>query len=270
MKGIDIVLIPTLGRMDKQTTYEALPPHLQDLTHFVVQSHEFEPMKERYPNVICLPKTIKTIEDTREWLQSEYNDVNYVMIDDDVKFLKVDHPHNNAEGKWKKTHMTAQDFMDWELWLISEWKAGHVLCGMCNTVAPPSVQYWPTKYNGRVLHLFAWNGRAKNKPDMTGCWLFKWAEDMHFTLEILTRGYKIPLSAEFVIGPGAGQAKGGCSTTRTIKGYNHQMREFEKRWPDYVKVVPKINKGGVWKGLLQNKVRVQWAKAWKHGQMNKS
>ena len=45
---IEHIIIPTLGRMDKQLTYNALPKKYQDITKFVVQTHEFEDMKSRY------------------------------------------------------------------------------------------------------------------------------------------------------------------------------------------------------------------------------
>ena len=53
---IEHIIIPTLGRMDKQLTYNALPQKYQDITKFVVQAHEFEEMKSRYGDkVLCLP-----------------------------------------------------------------------------------------------------------------------------------------------------------------------------------------------------------------------
>jgi len=70
---IEHIIIPTLGRMDKQVTYNNLPKKYQDKVTFVVQAHEFEEMRERYGSaVIGLPDNISRIAPTREWIFNNY------------------------------------------------------------------------------------------------------------------------------------------------------------------------------------------------------
>ena len=67
---IPYIFIPTLGRWEKQITYNNLPEEWQEKTVLVIQHHE----KEQYTNlygedrIFVLPSYIDTIAPTREWI----------------------------------------------------------------------------------------------------------------------------------------------------------------------------------------------------------
>ena len=60
------IVIPTLGRMDNQITYNNLPQKWKNQTIFVVQQQEGDAMQERYPNnevIVLFVELLTTVED---------------------------------------------------------------------------------------------------------------------------------------------------------------------------------------------------------------
>ena len=53
---IEKIYIPTLGRVDKQTTWENLPPFLKDITVLVVQPKEKDLHGDK--SILVLPEKI--------------------------------------------------------------------------------------------------------------------------------------------------------------------------------------------------------------------
>ena len=84
------IYIPTLGRVSKQITYDNMPTWVQDITYFVIQPHEEEVFRITYQNsnIKVLPKEIKGIARTREWIINDGGDTCYGVFDDDIKFVK--------------------------------------------------------------------------------------------------------------------------------------------------------------------------------------
>ena len=51
---IEHIIIPTLGRMDKQITYNNLPKKYQEKVIFVVQAHELELQRLLYLDIFLV------------------------------------------------------------------------------------------------------------------------------------------------------------------------------------------------------------------------
>ncbi len=63
---IEKIYIPTLGRVDKQTTWENLPPFLKDITVLVVQPKEKDLHGDK--SILVLPENNMGICKTRKFL----------------------------------------------------------------------------------------------------------------------------------------------------------------------------------------------------------
>ena len=50
--NIDKIYIPTLGRVDNQITYNALPDFLKKITYLVIQDHELTEIKRTFQTQI--------------------------------------------------------------------------------------------------------------------------------------------------------------------------------------------------------------------------
>lgn len=90
--------IPTLGRFEKQITYNNLPKIIQKKTRFVIQPKEQDLFEEKYKKekIIVLPKNDIGIAKTRQFITDLICDNKEVgfMFDDDLTFTyRKDHKH---------------------------------------------------------------------------------------------------------------------------------------------------------------------------------
>ena len=74
--------IPTLGRSDKQITFDNFPKFLQDKTTLVVQPHEKD-LYDGYP-ILVLPEDWMGISRTRKFIMEHAGDNLFGMLDDDM------------------------------------------------------------------------------------------------------------------------------------------------------------------------------------------
>ena len=85
---IDRIYIPTLGRVDKQITWESLPDFLKEITVLVVQPKEKDLHGDK--PILVLPDNDIGICKTRKFIYEYANSRNqrYGVFDDDLTFLK--------------------------------------------------------------------------------------------------------------------------------------------------------------------------------------
>lgn len=99
---LDTIYIPTLGRTNKQITYDGLPDFVKDITYLVIQPHEKKLHQDK--KILVLPKSVKGIHNTRKWIYEKGKGTIWGMFDDDLVFQK-------RIGS-KKTTMTKNDWKD--------------------------------------------------------------------------------------------------------------------------------------------------------------
>lgn len=264
---IENIIIPTLGRMDKQITYNNLPEKYQEKVKFVVQVHEFEPMKERYGDkVLCLPDGINRIAPTREWIFNTFNSSRHMVFDDDLAFI-VKEPNPGEGTKWLSRHFTEQDFDD-AFALMNEWMDdGIVYGGFLPSWVIPDVSQWPVRECQRIMTNVFYDG--PNVPNDIEWNRVAAAEDFDVNLQLLTRGFKSRISAKYMSKPLAEtNAKGGCSTWRTLEVHNEAQLKLAELWPDFVKVREKEVASGPWKGKMKLATTIQHKKAYESSQSN--
>ena len=108
---IDRIYIPTLGRPKTQITDDGLSDFVKDITYLVVQPHEKDLHGDK--KVIVLPKSIKGIHKTREWIYNKAKNTIWGMYDDDLVFLNRD-PNNTGTITGRGSVMNN---VDWEYML---------------------------------------------------------------------------------------------------------------------------------------------------------
>ncbi len=260
------IVIPTLGRMDKQLTYNALPDKYKKKVNFIVQAHEFEDMKSRYGDqVIGLPEHIKTIAPTREWLFNHFKDDRFFVFDDDLAFT-IKEPNTGGDTKWKARPFIDSDF-DEIFELVESWMDDGISHGCLQpTWVMPSLDNWPYGDNGKIMTNVFYDG-PKIPRDI------KWdrvpaAEDFDVNLQLLTKGYPNRISSKYMVSPLETNAAGGCSEWRTLEVHNNAQILLGEIWPDYVKVREKEVKSGPWKGEIKLATTIYHKKAFKDSQTN--
>ena len=65
---IDKIYIPTIGRNDRQITWNNLSDKWKEKTIIVVDESEYNEYSSLYPSVLSLPKGMKGIAPIREWI----------------------------------------------------------------------------------------------------------------------------------------------------------------------------------------------------------
>jgi hypothetical protein len=264
---MDYIVIPTLGRVHKQITYNNLPESLQNQTLFTVQPHEYDEMHEIYGDkVLKLPKEINRIAATREWIFNEFKDTRHMVFDDDLDFV-VKEPNPEKGGtKWISHKFEEQDFFD-AIDLITNWMdEGIAFGGLLPAWVIPDLDQWPVRENQRMMTNWFFDG--PNIPrDLEWCRVDA-AEDFDVNLQLLTRGFKNRVSAKYMVTCSATNADGGCSTWRTLEVHNESQRELAKLWPDFVKIREKEVPSGPWKGQIKLATTIQHKKAYESSQQN--
>jgi len=263
---ISHIVIPTLGRIHNQITYNNLPDKYKNITKFIVQHHEFEKMAELYGDkVICLPKEINTIAPTREWIFNNFKDSRHMVFDDDLNFTVKEPNKDLSDGapKWISWKYTDSDFDDMFNTIDSWMDEGIVFGGLGTTWIVPSINLWPYSENYRVMTNTFYNGPLFPVD-------IKWdrvpaAEDFDVTLQLLTSGIKNRISTKYMVNPSDTNTDGGCSVWRNIDVHNESQIKLSKLWPDFVKTKEKTAKSGPWKGLTKLTTHIQFKKAYKYG-----
>lgn len=262
---IENIIIPTLGRMDKQITYNNLPKKYQDKVTFVVQAHELEEMRERYGSaVVGLPDSITRIAPTREWIFNTYRESRHMVFDDDLDFV-VKEPNEGEGTKWLSRRFTDQDFDD-AFDLMNQWMdEGIVYGGLLPAWVIPDVRQWPVRECQRIMTNVFYDG--PNVPDGIEWNRVAAAEDFDVNLQLLTKGFKNRISAKYMVTCSETNAEGGCSTWRTLEVHNEAQRKLAELWPDFVKVREKEVPNGPWKGQIKLATTIQHKKAYESSQV---
>ena len=265
--NIDKIYIPTLGRVDNQITYNALPDFLKKITYLVIQDHELTEIKKNFPdaNLIRLPEQIKGIARTREYIIRLAGKTIFGMFDDDMEFIRrnIDRKTLKKVGDKSQTPMTEQDWKEMiqkvETWLNGDYTIG----GMRMQGLPPresdDIEF------GKIAQVFFINGN-KITPNKIK-WDIQFSEDIYFILQVLSQGGKTIMTDKFLYThPNGYFSEGGCSNEgRTVDSDTHTIREVANRFPHIIKFT---NDHYDRDGELSQKYIVNWKKAYKTTEYN--
>ena len=261
------LIIPTLGRIDRQRTYNNLPQKYKDITQFVVQDHEYDVMNERYPGkVLRLPKEIKKLSPTRQWIWDEFYGTRHMVLDDDFDHFKNKTPAEfmpevKVDTKWISTNMTDEEFDDafdtFNRWCDEE---GIYHGGFSTSWTVPDARWWPHQDNVRIATNCYFD--SKNLPRDIIWDRLETSQDFDANLQLLTRGYPNRVNTKYRVTVGGTNIKGGCSTYRTTETMTRVHKQLAELYPDFVSLKVKKPKSGPLQGQEYIACHIQWRKAY--------
>lgn len=258
------LIIPTLGRLDRQRTYNNLPQKWKDKTQFVVQDHEYDAMNERYPNkVLRLPKEIKKLSPTRQWIWDEFYGTRHMVLDDDFDHFKYKapaKPEDNVTTKWVSHNMTDEEFDD-AFDKFNKWcDEGFMHGGFTTSWTVPDPRQWPEQQNVRIATNCYFD--SANLPRNIIWDRLETSQDFDVNLQLLTQGFPNRLSAMYRVSVGGTNIKGGCSTYRTAETMSRVHTQLAELYPDFVSLKTKIPKSGPLQGQEIIACHIMWTKAY--------
>jgi len=258
------LIIPTLGRLDRQRTYNNLPQKWKDKTQFVVQDHEYDAMNERYPNkVLRLPKEIKKLSPTRQWIWDEFYGTRHMVLDDDFDHFKYKapaKPEDNVTTKWVSHNMTDEEFDD-AFGLFNKWSdEGFYHGGFSTSWTVPDPRQWPEQQNVRIATNCYFD--SANLPRNIIWDRLETSQDFDVNLQLLTQGYPNRLTSKYRVSVGGTNIKGGCSTYRTAETMSRVHTQLAELYPDFVNLKTKIPKSGPLQGQEIIACHIMWTRAY--------
>jgi hypothetical protein len=269
---IEKIFIPTVNRVDNQTTYEQLSDDLKSRVVFVVQKWE----REQYDydaEYLVLPEWLTTehprpVSHTRQIIYEAGVDMKYAMLDDDLIFHRRNAKYwtNESNMEMSKRKCTPEDVQDmfdmYSLWLdedtVSMTGCGHI-------EHPPSNNEF--KLNSSISSCMWLNG-SDFKADLPNMKLTdtRVAQDVVFILSMLTRGYGNKISNEFVFQNQSvhkASMKSDIWDNIQIEKVHEDHKTIEKMFPNFFKILYDDEGERVSGGFRQaGKTQVKWSKAY--------
>lgn len=266
---IEHFIIYTLGRIDKQITYNEMPEKYRDRVSFVVQAHEYDAMRERYGDkVICLPEEIKTINPTRQWIWDNYKHTRHAVFDDDIKFYVKNTYLDESDKKWKfKSRRTTDEEFDEMIDTMNAWMdEGYLHVAMQTAWVIPDIKLYPYRENSRIMTNVFLDG--PNLPQDLNWNRLPFSADIDVNLQLLTRGYPNRISTRFTSYCSETGAEGGCDLYRTIEKINATSKALKELWPDFIKLKEVEISSGKWKGKTKIGMSIYHKKAYESSKTN--
>ena len=247
------IIIPTHGRAGKQETAKRLA-HAGIEFHTVVQADEAHLFGG---NVWVLPRDIKTIAPTRQWiLENVGGSRSIVMLDDDLVFFR-----RREDDATKLRDITGPELA--EMFLIMERQlhiCAHVGIAAREGANRVTAQFVP---NTRIMRVLGYD-RNILLEDKIRFDAIPLMEDFHVALSLLERGYPNMILNSYANNQGGSGSAGGCSLFRTKELQRECALKLKELHPQFVTVVEKETKGS-FGGGIRTDVRIQWKECYKHG-----
>ena len=267
------IYIPTLGRLEKQTTWNQLPTDLQLHTSLVCQPEEKSRHIEQARNVLVCKE--KGIANVRQWLCDyrglQAGEKKIIMTDDDQYFYRRVRITEPALRKCEEKDMFDMFDMieklldDYPLVGVSSRQGNDAYLGI-RVGARKNYERQPgLAFNKRTCNMYGvrtdilhQHGIRFNEVQLM--------EDMNVTLSLIKLGYDIPLVTEFAWNQESSGVKGGCSSYRNFETQKQAAIKLAELHKPFVTVIKKKSKDKSdlnWKSVGKERfdVRVDWTSA---------
>ena len=258
------IMIPTMGRVNKQKTLSELSSALSARTILLVEDDEFDDhdiMHGSRCNVLALPTNIKGIADIRQYAVDICKTPFLFLIDDDMVFFK--RKPDSVKLERCTTMQQEELFKTLVEWLdFDEFPLVGLSARQGNNHVEQDYREATRQMNFHGINISRFNdlGLKFNGSEVM--------EDFNLVLSLLTKGIPNRVMYQYCWNQLGSGAIGGCSQYRTPELQRECAEQLEFDYPDFVTVVEKTNKTG-WKGLeTRTDVRVQWQKAYQWGLAN--
>ena len=251
-----IIVIPTYGRVDRQTTLKETPPALHKYVWLCCVAEEMSPLMAAtgHDQFFTQPSAVTTIHQKREFIMQwcKKKGVEKVMMLDDDMFWQA----RGLKGLIKEyaTEKHIVGAMKEMSKLLGEFAhAGFSSRLGNNRVASDYAR------TTRMMHSLGYNVAAYHEAGARFDRVHG-KEDFDVTLQLLKKGYDNVVVYHTCISPGKYDAPGGCSTERTLETANANAQKLKDFHPDHVSVVHKE-----FKNNPRLEVMMKWKKAFEHG-----
>lgn len=267
-----LIMIPTMGRVDRQITYDHLPNQLRCCTFLICPPDETPKHTERGRKALsCFENGIAQTRDfiIRQAAFMTYDKV--IMLDDDLTFLirKTTDP-----ADWHLRNATEGEIIDMMNWVWNNTNEEYPQVGVSVRQGNNNMKEL-TVVNTRCIRVYCYHVPTIQKENLrlTDFGDTTVMEDFAMTLHLLTRGYKNKVSAYWASSDVRSQMPGGCSQYRTAEVQKRSAEHLAKTFPGLVSVVQKKTKHA-WEGMpraedglvVRYDVMVQWKKAYAQSQ----
>jgi hypothetical protein len=232
------IYITTYGRVNNQKTLSQLQP-VQEHVWLVVQEREQE--QYSYSRLLVLPDHIRMLSPTRQWILDNVQADKFLLIDDDLDFLRRD-------GKTLRK-ATADDIVEMISWfddVLDRYMQAGLSSRFINWQGDPEV---PSEVQN-VLCIAGYRSEIRNlgvRFDRSPL-----ASDYDMTLQLLKMGFPNIVGHKFSY-HNVANAPGGCSSYRTNALRQQASKIMQELHPGLLTVVD---------GQI---TRVAWKKAYRLG-----
>lgn len=253
------IYIPTMGRLEKQHTLDALPVPLRKNVFLVVDDKEFDAHFDMYSEscgVLGVPSSCNSIGKVRQaiidWHDVEAHGPNIIMLDDDLGFNM-----RRTDIRSKFLHATEESIIE-GFGVVNELLKTHAHGGI--RARQMSQDADDIEYNCRTLRALAYNVSVLRKENARFDRLIV-MEDFDVTLQLLTKGYPNFNISTIIQGQGTSNAAGGCSTYRDHQRQSEGAYGLQGFHPEFVKVREKKTNWAGWGSEFRTDVTIGWKKA---------
>ena len=258
------IIIPTRGRVNQQRTVSVLPRELLSRTTLVCPQQEQRRLAclDDDIQVVAQPDANMRIAATREWIIQHCLDRGYdkiIMLDDDLTFAARRSADDTRLRKIRGKELI-REFDRLEEKLGPEFP--HVGFGVRQGNDKLAEVGWQSP--GRMCFTLAYYLPIVAKEAKFDTVEIR--EDFCMTLQLLLKGYPNAVWNETVVDQNGCNAAGGCSTYRTVEMSDAEAWKLASLYPEYVSVREPNYKTSV----PRLEVTVQWQKALRDGQRNRS
>jgi len=255
------IIIPTKGRISRQTTLENLPKALHEQVTIVCPPKEAVFHRNNFPacEVSEQPDPEMGIAAKRHWIIETAQSEKLVMLDDDLRFAvrRQDDParFRKAEGE-----DIIRAFVELDAVLSEE--VPHAGFSARGGGISEKAQAGGWQLGKRMMYVLGYHVPTLRKHAEFG--RIGTHEDMDVCLQLLTKGFPNSVNFSFVVDQAFGNP-GGCTNERTVEKNNTDVMKLASFFPAYVRVTQKDYAGSV----PRMEVVVQWKRAMEDGLRNR-
>jgi hypothetical protein len=253
------IYIHTLGRVDSQPTLIYLRAAGVNPT-LVVQPQEAQSYRQVYKTtpLLILPKEIKGLSPTRQWLLENCPERYMVLCDDDLRFAR-----KNPEDRTRLLEPKPQDMADMIAAVKSKLQVfAHVGISARGDNNRKEGFFYK---NERMMRFLAYD--RERVPPSCRFDRIPAKQDFDMTLQLLRKGLANCVIYEWAQDQvKASNARGGCATYRTEEMAEAAAKELQRLHPHFVSLVEKSNSN--WKGFTKPtrlEAHIAWKQAFEAG-----
>ena len=258
-----MIFITSAWRSDDVKSIRTLSPKLYDKITLVCQASQcddYQKYKEQV-QILVLPKHIKTLEPTREyiWKYCKENNISkFFLMDDDLRFSR------RIPGDYKHARVILPEDTVRMFNILYSMLEDYAHVGISEQLGNNRFEKNYRQVT-RCVRVLGYNLRLipfnKLKFGRIVC-----MSDYDMTLQLLRLGLKNCVLFEYSSEHGGSNHRGGCSTYRTPKVLAESARRLAKFHPGFVSLVEKKTKAAWFKGQVEDNkrldVRIQWVKSY--------